>query len=323
MSSSYTDAFDYGVIEGKRYFMPIRTMVMSIITTKSTLDKNNIKIDYQNWTWNDLAEIADKFGSDKTKSSEYLFNFEFDFTDILDSFGKSFIDMHTKKSYFNSPELKEVLKIYKKLSLFAAPYSDNEVITNPIKGFKSNYYAAFIDWGLILNSYSFISKNNDFQKDLGEEMIPIPLPSWYGNGYEHVDPCYLMGINSHCKNKEAAFGYIKFLLSDDMQGIKSIKNTHFLFNLGCPVNKKAFSSDLDFMKSDEVKDLFLQNFAPLSNDQIFRFAYIFNHIGKPINYDRQVVAIIAKASRDYLTGKKTEDQVLSEIDNKVELFLNE
>lgn len=220
------------------------------------------------------------------------------------------VDYDKKTCHFNTPEFRKLVEYYKDFLPLILPASKCESPLNMLKHRSC----------VMANSYGMVNPPDlsyEFEyvlSDANEHLVIVPKPSYSGDKhiYVGVDDC--IGINSKCKNKEAAYNFIKILLSDDIQsGVRP--DGYAIAGTGTPVSKKGYKISFDnwlHLKLDEVpKDTlyFVDNNADrFENAQID---------------DQAIGKIIGQAVSSYIEGKKTLDEAIKEIDYKVGIFLNE
>ncbi|GAE90836.1 extracellular solute-binding protein [Acetivibrio straminisolvens JCM 21531] len=98
-----------GVINGKRYFIPVAYDVPILWTANSILEKNNIENEMANWTLKDMADFAVQF---KEKNPEnYLFGYGDGFIrNIMYANWREFVDYKRKQASFDSEEFVDFWK---------------------------------------------------------------------------------------------------------------------------------------------------------------------------------------------------------------------
>lgn len=317
MSDYNKKVMDYGVLDGKRYFIPLAYSPRVFATSKKALEKNNVNIDESGWTWNELGEIVNKFMASNKGKNRYFFDSYFNFNAILGSYPKSFIDYKMRRSLFDCKEFREMLKIYK--GIFSAIETEDiyrKYNQNPAEAMSKNEVLLYTDSNL--NPGWMSDLNARFLESFGEEVeyIPFPYPDKSG---KFIPSFYsLISINAKCKEKMAAFNFIKILLSKEIQSTSlkyyKIKSGSFW---GTPVNNKVMKDDLLYLTGKNDIN------PPLSERLISQFLDMTQHVEKGELIDSQIYKAVDEAVKEYVNNTKTEDQTIQEINSKVELFLNE
>ena len=325
LADCYSNIIDCGIIDGARYYVPLRAYIGSFYTTEGILKKNNISIDYKHWTWKDMLQIYEQFSRNNNKAAKYLVNYEISFSDMLSGFGKSFVDYKNKKSNFNNKEVIEALRVYKKLYKCAPEYDQgiSDITLDLVKGLKSNYFV-FYQTFYMYNQSTILTVDKNYRDNMNERLLVIPFPSWYGDGYQNAEPIYLYSISNRCKNKEYAYKLLKMLLSEETQSLKDYDHNKNSFNydMGYAVNKKALLKNLNSMGT-EMSEKINFDYKALPTETIDNYKFIIESSSSKIYYDAHIKTILMSALDNCLQGKLSEEEALKRADNKIELFLNE
>jgi ABC-type glycerol-3-phosphate transport system substrate-binding protein len=304
----YQNILNAGVFDGKRYFYPLFYNYRPFETSLEALKRNDINIDYSNWTWTQLHNIAMKFSKENRKS--YLFDGNFSFYKMVTNSGLHLVDYDKKTCSFNTPEFKELLKYYKDFCQLKLPDSQAEwpgrmlqhqtCVLPSACGFVNPADLSY-EYGLVKN-------------DAGENLVIVPFPSYSGEKhyYMQIEDC--VGINSKCKNKEAAYNFIKILLSPKIQsGVQS--DGYGVIGTAVPVNKEGYKLSFDNWLKPYVnkipKDIL--NFMDKNSEKL----------ETPDIGENAILNILRDSAKSYIDGKKTLDQAVKEMDDKVSIFLNE
>ena len=205
-----------------------------------------------------------------------------------------FINMETEQFDFNIPAFTNILKQTK--SLRQNGYYD----TGTIDFYNMEYHFGF---GTDFDSQAAIFSL------LPDSSYSNAMPQCDANGDVLFYAYYTFGINSSSENKEIAWEFIKFLLSEEAQVNPS------MFNIG--INKAALEPmaqrqmgtktiELGFTLQDCVA--LLENWAEQANA-----TYI----------DSDISNIIYEEIDRYYSGSVTEEEIAKAINNKIDKCLNE
>ncbi len=313
--------------DGKRLIIPLNYTANMLITSKEALQRNNIKIDLSNWSYNGLLQVARKFQEENRDKNKYLFDDGFSISRLIKGSGILFVDFKNKKSMFNSKDFIEILETYK--GIYPAICTDEAVKGVSIDNcLKNDAYIMTVDSKTSLYS---ISSNYSLYKSIGEEMELYPFPALKeGNSSPVFYSDYAVGINSQSKNKEAAYDFIKILMSKDLQKMSGGEN----IIMETPVNKAAYEEDSGYYMGKESEGISWTT----SNDGSSSYSYLSISLPKNIKVqldsmisktgkceieDTGILNIVKEALPDFLSSKKTAAQTAKEIDGKVSLYLNE
>jgi ABC-type glycerol-3-phosphate transport system substrate-binding protein len=315
----YGPVMDSGLIDGKRYLVPVNFGVNVFYTYGSVLKNNNLQIDEKNFSWDVLSKMSAQFTSQNKE--KYFFNL-MDFTTLVESSGLDLVDYKSKKANFDSKEFIKLLKTYKEITPAVCPA---DVLTK-YKGFW---------WGLakdnklvLLNSYlsnpsNFWTEYNFAKNALNSDVKIYSYPTISGNEKTAATVKNFAAISSKCKHKNEAFDFIKILLSEEIQN-----NTDLPY---IPVNKEAYKKMIDFYSNKdnqkEIGSVLGDNkryqSVPFSKEFADTLDGLPDKVETSYFWDGSVYTIIDNEMKDYMSDKKTAEQTAKSINDKVLLFLNE
>jgi ABC-type glycerol-3-phosphate transport system substrate-binding protein len=305
LSDYYENILDYGIINDKRYFMPINYLNCGFYTSQEVLSKNNIKLDGVEWTWKNFASIIKKFIVENKSKNKYFID-SLNFTQILSSINNPFLDYETKKTSFNSIEFIELLNLYKDIYPAICPtnirskYNYIDLLKNDIVIFQ---HTSQVD------SPNFLSIINNSQV-INQPIKIFRIPTLKVNDPIIVWPYYLLSINENCKNKMDAFKYIKILLTYEFQ---QTTNNHD-YNRLTPIRKSAYALDMDYYLTE--KD-------PLQKPLAEQINKIRSSIGVGKLFENEVYQIIEAELPEFIKGSRTAEQTAKIIDGRVSIYINE
>lgn len=317
---------------GKRFMIPLRYAVTTLITSKEAFERNNIKIDPENWNYKQLVDVVQKYMSNNNTEKKYFFDSEFGIMDLIKGSGVSFIDFKNKKSSFDSNDFIGILEIYKKLYPAVCPEEvensckPDEIAKNDIRIMTTNRNT----------SPASFSIYNSFFKSLGEEMKVYPFPTLYGGKNSSTAYCEeAIAINNQSKNKDAAYKFIKVAMSEKAQTIVDDSGGYgFNDRWAVPINKKAFEADFQFTKELKTTDSskivagngsFTYSYSPVPLAESYK-PVLDNLLSQAVRCEipeEEISKIIKEEMPGFLEGKKTVTQTAKAINDKVNLYLNE
>lgn len=151
------------------------------------------------------------------------------------------------------------------------------------------------DFGALENEYTF---------NEGTELFIKGYPG-RKEGYISAVPNMCFSISEKCSDKKAAWDFIKYFLSDDYQ-IKSDTNIY----TGFPVKKTAYNLEVEKARKQDFK------MAKKIEEAILM-------IDTPIEINSTINAIIKEEIMKFYADTVTADEVLKNIQTKVNLYKNE
>jgi ABC-type glycerol-3-phosphate transport system substrate-binding protein len=315
LSDYVEEVLNYGVLEGKRYFIPYDYSFNVFISAKNILEKNNLKLDMTKWSWKYIGDMAKRYRIQNAGEKSYLFDCNLKISAMIRSSGMKFVDYANKKSSFDCPEFLGLLEAYKDIypSIYPEGYSNLEdlfnngvcILVTDVCGYPEGLF----------------NKYNLMQNKLKSELEIYPYPTLDGNKHIYPTTNKTIGINSKCNIKSEAFDFVKILISKDLQShTDSYNNDNLIVG---KINKAAYESDKKFYMSDKVKQLIPSGFLPLPVSLADKLDGMIELLKTGEWLDNEVNKMIEEEMPDFLNGKKTAKQTAEAIDEKVNLYLNE
>ncbi len=309
---------DSGIINGKRFLIPLHYNFSTYFAKEGVLKENGFTTEGQEYTLENFADEVYAF-MQKNKNAEKYFMTLHNFTlsDIVKISGLSFIDLTKKNAKFDSTEFVDLLNIYKKL------YSVEKEIAKDI-----GYYVSMediFDNSIVCpdfnNGNSLIINNMDSQlwsrDKYNREVKTYLFPQYTDKKSILLEPIEYMAINTKCKYKKEAFEFIKLLLTEEYQNLYS----YFYI----PVNNNAYLNGVNFYISN------LGNSQVVSGEydaekrkaQVKEQYEEIQKISVCDTVDAQVYEIIDNEAKSFIDGKFSAEKTAKIIQDKVMLYLNE
>jgi ABC-type glycerol-3-phosphate transport system substrate-binding protein len=175
-----------------------------------------------------------------------------------------------------------------------------------------------------------------FDHFLGEQPVILTYPSYAKQSTAPVILYEGIAINSNCKYKDAAFKFVKLLLSKDLQMANYKKSATNIIK-GLSVNTAAYEEDVKYYTSDAVDGREMNGVSPTSNSHIIvnmtsipipketirQVNDIYSRIQPYSVIDEEIYRIVEEELQDFLEGRKTAEQTAKTIDDKATIYLNE
>jgi ABC-type glycerol-3-phosphate transport system substrate-binding protein len=319
LSEYNASILDCGVIDGKRYILPMDYFCDGFYTTKELLGKNNMSFNDSSWTWKEFAQIAKDFTQKNKGKGKYLVGYNFGFNSILRSCGISFIDYDNKKCSYNSPEFIELLQNYKDIypAIFTNDMLQQKKVSSPHELLDKGTVLLINDF---VHPYVAYTNNSIIKSALNNEMQMLSLPTYKSGSAVTARLSSFAAINSKCKYKQQAFNFIKYTLTKEYR----VEGQ----NYGIPIKSSNLKEELNkYLNGDLKGELTTGTYKcfPINiNQEIFDKTVTIAERTKSMEIiDSSVSEIIGDELRDFLSGKKTADQTAKAINDKVMIFLNE
>ncbi|MDQ0112623.1 ABC transporter substrate-binding protein [Paenibacillus harenae] len=141
----------------------------------------------------------------------------------------------------------------------------------------------------------------------------------------------VLALNEKSDVKEAAWTFVSYLLSEEMQSSRAMMNF--------PVNKAALANGLASTKemiegggngeggkkaSIRLRGKDGEEMTPtISEEDMARVTALMPEVGKYANIDSKVLSMISEESAAYFTGGKSADAVAKSLSNRINTYLNE
>lgn len=317
-----TKVIEAGLYNDKQLLMPLDYYINEYITTEQLLKDNNIKME-DNYSLKDFMNaLGGYISSINGNKNKFLFATPMNIGDFLASSGEEFIDYNNKKVYFDKPEFKEIIDNYKKIYKLSKKPADISGYfgTNGFEDLK-NGSALFSNDPLIIND-TFFEYESLISQVMGERQIINSMPSYKGDDKPTAIIDSSLGISKNCKNKSAAYNFIKIAISEDIQSSPNLYSS-------IPVNTKA-TKDLKQQYMNEVNNIFQLPFIktkivkqPLSDNLQKYYSKVTENIQNAVITDYEVDQIMTESLTPYFEDKSSYETCVKALENKIKLYINE
>ncbi len=203
-----------------------------------------------------------------------------------------FVDEESKKCYFTSEEFIKIIKLVKEAA-------DKKLITGSNKNIPKNT----LDLYMFRNEVDANIAARYKSPEENSELYVYPIPVLDGESGMDADIYYEYGINNNSKSKGAAWKFIKYLLSEEMQTSPEL----FVF----PVNKKAVAEKSLREKWTDTKTVLTEE------DPVFSRANVY----KKINW--QIYKIAEEETQKYFEGKRSAEETAEIIQSRANVVISE
>ncbi len=314
---------DSGIINGKRYVIPLSYTIPSLWTTKKILDRNNIHIDSSKWTWKDFFSEAKKYMDKHNGEKKYFVGFPYDEPQyIMSDLCGELVDYKNKKTNFNSPKFISFLQDYKAISASVCPNDEITTLDKLNNQLKNDSIVTISTDGYI-SPYHVYSLNSILTERFSEELFLLNNPSLDESSPKSAYPTSMIGVNSNSKFKEEAFEFIKLLLSDNYQSIG-------MYLSSIPVNIKGYANSVDSYAAAGVRgnsEMYLgtniESSVPLPAEVVKNMNEVISSINTCKLVDPRIADIASSEVTEYLNSNRSAEATAKRIDEKVMIYLNE
>ncbi len=204
----YSTSLSTGSINSSQYALPFETVPKLMCVNTTLLNKNNIDIPSNNWTWEELYEVSNLITKD-TNNDGRIDQFgilNYNWVDAVYSNDGELFDFNGKEAYFTDDNVIDSIKFVEKLGKL------NEGTTVSVDDFNSGNVAfmpmLFSEYRTYKTYPYKIKKYTNFKWDF------IMLPSKSGKNLSEVQSL-LLGVSKKTKNEKLAWEFIKQLTYDE------------------------------------------------------------------------------------------------------------
>ena len=307
---------DAGVIDGKRYFIPLFYSPDVFITTEETLNKYNLTS--SEFSFKALSEKLSK-----NKKEYSLFGSADDNIAFFYSFLDQYIDFNSGNTEFNSDKFSEDLdSIYSLIKNDTTDENVNYFLYENINNGASILYKEMPAFSIIVKTYSCL-------KYLGSTPVFV---NNYNMDDDSISASIDVGIavNDNCKNKEKLLPFIKYCLSCDVQKNMSEECMYL------PVNSDAMEKCIDSIdEAIDFGDLIVSDkekaiVETAQSAAIRDYKYIINNITKCNLYGFNYLSdtyfnssVISDIVDKYLNGDISNEKFIRQLTAATEIYLKE
>ncbi|MCM1212974.1 MAG: extracellular solute-binding protein [Lachnospiraceae bacterium] len=284
--------------DGKLTSMMSGFYIQTIHTTAETIPTDG-------WTYDQLFELAGNHPGTKLLDV-YTYNSVWR---LLEFTLDSYVDWEKGECHYDSPEFKRLLENVRGLS-----YPENEERQTVF--YNDEEARKFLDQEYLLqyNMYLCPYDHSKVQFQYRDKAWDVGYPTRDGELCYLMNPLMQFSIYSNSPNKEGAWAFMEFLLSEEEQ-------SWYGSDLGgFPVRKDAFEAYLerpyhavynmaDDHTSEETIRMLRDMMEHLRMSQIVR--------------NGEISGIVAEETQAYFAGDKTVEQCVEIIQNRVQLYLDE
>ncbi len=288
-SHYYENIINYGKYKDGLYTMPIGFLV-SVVSAKYGLGAS---VDTGKLTWDAFFKSAEEaLNAHGVKGPTVMLCRRTQLFSALfrKNYG-SFVDEESKKCYFTSDTFLKTIRLVKEAE-------DKKLISGPnkIKSAVDLYQLREIESDAnIAARFKSPEENSEFN------IYPIPVLD--GESGMDISIYYEYGINNNSKSKGAAWKFIKYLLSEEIQESPEL----YVF----PINKKAVAAK-------SLREKWTDMNAVLTEDEpVFSGANVY----KKMNW--QIYKIAEEEAQKYFDGKRSAEETADIIQSRVNVVISE
>ncbi len=304
------------------YAVPYTYSIQTLITTKEMAGGRT------GWTVEELVECVRKSGVEQFCSS-----FEGDtlFWHLCggDGIDTDIMDWENKTCHFDSMQAKELLE-------FAGKYSgETDYVMSDIKLLEGE---SFVTWGLMIMPQDFSSRICKYQ----DSQVYIGYPTVDGGSGHILDPD-MVAVNSVTEHKDGAAAFVQYLVSEEWQEYMAESVCGFKTEMKFPVRRQALEHLYGYLlnvppeegeKEDEnavyyeyTESVIIGDYEfptlPFTEENVGQMRTVIETASSRRAGSLTILDIITEETEGFFAGNKSADEVLSVLQNRIQLYLDE
>ncbi len=311
--------FDSGILNGKRYFVPIEYSAHSALTTQEILDEEGLTLDeiktFDGYI-DSIYSYNQKYADDPEKSALYI-KFDPDFfesNNLIKTFGSTYIDYENNKVTINDTEKDDFRTLMDGIrKIYGMPSDENAVFGGDFKGLIAHncLYSDTADIGAGSVVPTFCSYLVDAEK------TPVIFLPQNPNGTVTGSVYSFAAIPEGAKNKLNAYRFMKIMLSEVFQGGEGdSRETRIDYLMYCPVRKDAVYKHITGFWVGYMDD-------PVFARAVEECAELMMSVDNAVLVPEQVRSYIHKEMTPYFSGENEWDECYDHLINVLTLYKDE
>ena len=309
------NVFDAYSVKGKLYY------VIPSFYVNTMVAKSSIVGDRASWTMSDMMELQ-KSLPEGTSMMENMTRSNF-FSTMLRYCGNDFIDAETGKCTFDSDAFIDLMEFAKSLP------EEIEYEENWWMNYESQYRE---DRTILMSAYisSIAGFNYTLNGSFGEDISYIGFPTASGMGaFVNYNEAYC--ISSKSKNKDGAWEFLRYYLTDEYQE----SNRRYNFSIQKDVFEEEAQEALErpyWIDQDGNKEYHDEYFYmngesfvldPMTQDQIDKLVNYIYTIDNAYYYNTDIINIIQEEIDAFFTDQKGAAEVANIIQRRAQVYVDE
>lgn len=320
--SEYTmDSFMSGplnafTVDGKLYAMPLTCSLVTLYGSAKLLGEDTGYLSYE-----ELAQAVAGLGEDQMVM-QYM-TAQGMLSNLIGWNYDKFVDYTTASCAFDSPEFVSILKMAASLPAEYDWENDSMIYMDEIQMLQEG--ACLLSNGFLSDSWSVKNFYNIYTPEHGILNLGVP-----GNEAASgtLSVYYGLGISASSKNQDAAWEFIKTMLTDDAQASYyeiPVTVSAFEKHMAEAMEKPYYMEDGEKVYYDDYTWIGETEYVlePLTQEQVDDFKNMVNNAVYAGNFDEEIYNIINEESAAFFAGDKSAEEVASLIQNRAKIYLGE
>lgn len=323
-SDYFANVLENSRIGGGLYAMPMSFYLEALIGDEEAIGKSGAKIDDSKWTWDEFANLTRQM-TEKGEIKHGIVSTElYLLGEMVDENYALFVDEAARKAKFDSPAFTSMLERVK--SMFddgvAASLEQRGTDKQTPTYFQQAEIQSLTDFAVLM-SHSF---------DGHAKLYTSPhAPELGAGGYFRT--AQTVGINAASPNKEAAWEFIEFLVSEEEAAVTD-GNSSSAYSIsdisfgGFPINRVAYRKQIVLARESGSVTLAPNGPADggtfeTDDAQLEQLEQYLAGAVHPVGKTSKVNEIVTEESEAFFKGQKSAATVAKLIQSKISLYLNE
>lgn len=312
------NVFDAYSVKGKLYY------VIPSFNIQTMMGKISLVGDRSTWTMADMQQMMAGLPEGTTLLGDSITRGSF-FNTMMQYSGADFVDVETGKCNFDDPGFISIMEFAKTLP---QELEDDYWYNYDWEVYESQYREnRTVLYSLYINNLSNL--NYQINGYMGDDVSFIGFPTESGMG-SVVGMNDAFCISSKSANKDAAWEFLRYYLTDEYQGE---------LRYGLPIRKDRFEElakeatqpPYYFDENGEKKEYeetFYMNgeeitLPPMSQEQVDKCVNFIYSVNKPVYDNDDVMNIINEEMESFYSGQKNAGEVAKIIQSRVQVFVDE
>ncbi len=311
--------FNSGILNNKRYFVPIEFTAHSVLTTQEILDEEGLSLDeiktFDGYI-DSIYNYNQKYSSDPERTAIYcpLYPDDFETNKLIKSFGSTYIDYENSRVTINDSEKDDFHKLMDGIKkIYGLPAVESFLFGRDYEGLIEHkcLYADTLDIGAGVVFQEFCSYLVRAEKTPVIFIPQNPAGDVTGNINSFA------AIPEGADNRLNAYRFLKILLSEEFQGGEGdTHRTRVEYLPYCPVNKEAVHKHImSGWGSGEENPDFVK--------AVERCAEVMTAVDNAVLVPYQVSEYIYDEMTPYFIGQKDWDECYNRLINVLTLYKDE
>lgn len=279
-----------------------------VVTISTMLGKSEVVGNKQGWKVEDVVKLANRYPDARLLADA-------DKTDILNLClalqVERFWNEDKKECYFRDADFLKTLELCNKYPLEKEKntqkkleeFRDENVLLSELDLYSLGYYKRYLE-------------------QIGKSDINlIGYPTESGEPGSILCPMGMYGIVSSSQNKKGAWDFLEKFLAGELDDEITAENVFSVYGWGLPVEMKRWEQMIENAKAG-IYDNYYES-EPLTEKEAMQINYLLDHTSMIAEKEGAIIDVVIEEIEAYFNGKKSAEDTVAIIENRVNLLLQE